>query len=57
MEKVVEAQTKEHLELLASGWKPHSAYQTFEHKERFFKGNFVGHDLTPTSKLMVVVVK
>jgi len=40
VEREVVAQSEEHLQLLADGWKPVCAYQLFKHLEKQEKGGF-----------------
>jgi hypothetical protein len=63
MKKTVVAQSKEHKELIKDGWKPISAFQSYEHVENYNKiwedkpPVFTGHDLKETSPIYVVMEK
>ncbi len=55
--EMVVAGTEEHKELLASGWRPYSAEQTFRHTESYNKGKVTGHNLKEVSELLVIMEK
>ncbi len=56
MKRTVVAGTDEHRKLIEDGWKPISAYQTFNHKKLVNKGGSVrGHDLKPVSRLQILM--